>query len=361
MRSFAPWPGACPWITPWPSPGARIYCRIWDPNEAQKVLTRFVAGDSTDRWSRLALATSLRLTDRLDEAEKVLLPLPGSDPDALVIRIRIALDRGEIEAAEELVRQGPETHAGLNLLRGELALHGADPRRAAVYFRAVLGSNPDDRDALHGLGTVLRKLGDREAERYLEIASRQDLLKRTILDSVTTIRTNPKLFYQLGEMCESVNRREEARTWYQLAIGRDPLDSQAQQALARLGKKPPRRAPSRSPGRIRRTDDSTNVGHAPIIGLSMRPESVAWIIRVRALPRLSAGELRRRVRSRAPRPGYVPGSRVFREARSSLASSIRRSSRSGSTAVATVRKALASNPRPSRSASRAISAASRTG
>ncbi len=35
-------------------------------------------------------------------------------------------------------------------------------------------------------------------------------------------------------MCESLNRREEARAWYRLAITRDPLDTQAQQGLTRV-------------------------------------------------------------------------------------------------------------------------------
>jgi tetratricopeptide (TPR) repeat protein len=213
------------------------FCRIWDPYEARKALTRFVAGDPTDRWSRLALATSYRLSTEFDEADKVLLPLPDTDPDARVIRIRLALDRGEIEAAEELARHGPENHAGLNLLRGEFALHGADPQQAATYFRAVLESDPYDRDALYGLGLSLKKLGDPGARGYLDIAFGHDRLKRAIQDSVSTIRTDPQLFDHLGEMCESVNRPDEARTWYQLAISRDPLDTRAHQAVARLEKR----------------------------------------------------------------------------------------------------------------------------
>jgi len=56
---------------------------------------------------------------------------------------------------------------------------------------------------------------------------------------VLTSETDPKLFDKLGEICESLHRREEARVWYQLAIGRDPLDSRAHQALARLDQAAP--------------------------------------------------------------------------------------------------------------------------
>jgi tetratricopeptide (TPR) repeat protein len=213
------------------------FCRIWDPYEARKTLTRFVTADPSDRWSRLALATSHRLTNSLEDAEAVLRPLPESDPDALAIRIRVALDRGDIDAAEELARHGPETHAGLDVSRGEFALHRGDPKRAAAYFRSVLASNPFDRDALQGLSLALKTLGDPAAREYADMAARHDRLKRTIIDSVSTIRTDPQLFYRLGEMCEAVNRPDEARTWYKLAIGRDTLDTRAHQALARLEKK----------------------------------------------------------------------------------------------------------------------------
>jgi tetratricopeptide (TPR) repeat protein len=212
-------------------------CGIWDPYEARKALTQFVTGDPSDRCSRLALATSFRLINQPEEAEKVLLTLPNSDSDALVIRVRLALDRGQIEAAEELVRHSPEGHAGLDLLRGEFALHDSDPRQAEMCFRAALRSDPDARDALRGLGMALRKLADPKAGEYLDLASRYDRLKRTIIDSVTTIRTDPDLFYKLGGMCESVNHTIEARTWYQLAIGRNPMDSRAQKALARIEKR----------------------------------------------------------------------------------------------------------------------------
>jgi tetratricopeptide (TPR) repeat protein len=217
------------------------FCGIWNPYEVREPLTRFVTEDPSDRWSRLALATSFRLTSEPEEAEKVLRSLPASDPDALGIRARLALERGEVEAAEALSRRGPESHAGLNLMRGEFALRGSDARRAAAYFRAALRSDPDDRDALRGLGLALRKLGDPGADEYLDLASRHDRLRRTIVDSVTTIRTDAHLFYKLGVLCESVNRPEEARAWYHLAIGRDPLDTRAQKALARLVKQTPGR------------------------------------------------------------------------------------------------------------------------
>ncbi len=212
------------------------YCGLWDPYEAGKLLRGFIAEDPDDRWSRLALATSCRLTNQREEVEKVLASLPDADADARAIRIELAIEQGERATAEELAKVGLEDNSRLNLMRGELAIRGTNPRQAVEYFRAVLRSDPEDRDANHGLGLVLRRLGDPQAVNYLEHAARQDRLKRTIQESVTTINTDRKLFFKLGELCESLNRIEEARAWFQLAIGRDPLDAEAHQALTRLNK-----------------------------------------------------------------------------------------------------------------------------
>jgi hypothetical protein len=84
------------------------------------------------------------------------------------------------------------------------------------------------------LDVALRKLGDPKATEYLDLAARHDKLRRTIQDSVSALQTDLKLFSKLGGICESLSRLEEARIWYQLAIERDPLDTQSQQALSRV-------------------------------------------------------------------------------------------------------------------------------
>jgi predicted Zn-dependent protease len=154
------------------------------------------------------------------------------------MRVEIAIFRGDVGTASELARAGPADHARLNIMRGKLAMIGRDPKRAATYYRAALRQDPDDRDAIHGLGTMLKLIGDPEAGKFLEVSSLQDQLRRTIVDSVVTIRTDPQLFDKLGTLCDALGRRREARAWYQLAIARDPLDQQAQAALARLDRAP---------------------------------------------------------------------------------------------------------------------------
>jgi tetratricopeptide (TPR) repeat protein len=225
-------------------PWCQNYCGIWDPNESGKVLARFVEADPGDRWSRLALATSYQMKNQADQAEAVLAPLGDSDPDARALRLQIAIERGEVAAAHELALAGPADHPRLNLLRGQLAIHDNDPRKAAALFRLTLRHDAEDRDAIHGLGIALRQLGDPAAAKWFERAARHDKLKRLILDSVSTFKTDRKLFCKLGLLCEELNRHQEARVWYQIAIQRDPLDTEAQQGLARLLTPAPDATPS---------------------------------------------------------------------------------------------------------------------
>jgi len=210
------------------------YCWLWDVEGARKALVQFVAQDPSDRWSRLALATGYQLTGHLDTAEELIRPLPNSDPGARGLRVQIAIDRGDIETAEALARDGPADHVGLNIFHGRLAMQRNELRAAADYFRAALRHEPDNRDAIHGLGVALQGLGDPQSKEFLQFASRYDRLKRTIKESVVTLQSDQKIFYKLGELCELLNRREEAIVWYRLAIARDPLDKQAHQGLTRL-------------------------------------------------------------------------------------------------------------------------------
>ncbi len=210
------------------------FCDIWDPNESGKVLEQFVAKDPGDRWSRVALATCYYLTSQFDQTQATLATLADSDVDARALRVKVAIAKGEIDAARDLLRAGPADNAGLDLLRGQLALSTGDPRTAAEYFRAVLRKEPDTRLAIHGLGVSLRLLKNAEAEKWLQIGARHDNLLRTIVDSVTTLHTDPRLFSRLGALCEALNMHEEARVWFRLAIERDPLDADAQQGLTRL-------------------------------------------------------------------------------------------------------------------------------
>jgi predicted Zn-dependent protease len=209
---------------------------VWNPNGDLPALERFVAADPEDRWSRLALVEALRRLERLDEAERVLSALPQSDPRARTKRVLIAMDRGDFATAERLLAEGPDDDPDLARLRGQLALRRHDGPAAVRHFRVALAADPLDRATLSGLGTALGIVGRTDAARpYLEAAGRHDDIWKLISRAATTEgEHDPKLPRQLGMACAAVGRAQEARAWLKLAIQRDPLDTESQQALFEL-------------------------------------------------------------------------------------------------------------------------------
>ena len=74
-----------------------------------------------------------------------------------------------------MLRAGPSDHTKLNVFRGNLAI--ADRKKAVSYLRTALRLDPENRDAINALGVTLRLLGDPEANKWLELASRRDKLR----------------------------------------------------------------------------------------------------------------------------------------------------------------------------------------
>ena len=208
---------------------------IGDPAEVRPDLERFVHNDPEDRWSRLALAEADRKLGHLDRAAAALEPLPADDPDARAARAQLALDRGEIAAAEDLLAKGPKEHPRLARLRGRLALVRRNGSAAVRWFRRAAAAEPDDRDTLVGLGQALRLVGD-EAAAVPILRRAADL--QTLHNLLVRVANQPDLppatLCELAAACEAVGRAPEARAWYRLAIAADPLNSRAQQALFRL-------------------------------------------------------------------------------------------------------------------------------
>jgi tetratricopeptide (TPR) repeat protein len=225
--------------------------RTSDPAEAQRALRRFVQADGGDRWSRLALAESLRQLGRASEANEVLARLPADDPDARAARARVALDQGDLAAVESLLAGGPADHPALALLRGRMALHRRDGPAAVGHLRAALAAAPDDRDVQFSLGQALRLTGDRSAaEPLLRAARTQDALASLVARAATEAgRSDPKLWLRLGAACEAANRPGEAMAWYKLAFGQDPADPEVQSALRRLESVPAGSAGTTAGGR----------------------------------------------------------------------------------------------------------------
>jgi tetratricopeptide (TPR) repeat protein len=209
---------------------------VWNPNGDLAALEKFVAADPEDRRSRLALVEAFRRLDRLGDAERVLAPMPLSDPGARTKRVLLAIDRGDLAAAESLLAEGAGDDPQVARLRGQLALRRHDGAAAVRHFRIALADDPIDRVALSGMGTALGVLGQPEAARpYLEAARRHDDLWKLVSRAATTEgEHDPKLPHQLGMACAAIGRNQEARAWLRLAIRRDPLDAESQQTLFEL-------------------------------------------------------------------------------------------------------------------------------
>lgn len=208
----------------------------WDPESVITELTSYHEADPDDRISSISLAESLRQATRFDEADKVLGTLPADDPEAIALRARVALDRGDPQKAETLLKAGDPLYAGIAKLRGRLALSRRDWPRAAEQFGIAIRDMPEDRDTLFGLGHSLTQLGEtKEAEGYIEKARAQDQLNAFVERAANhQNRNDPELVRSLGAACERVGRRPEARAWYQILIAKNPLDRDAQAALFRL-------------------------------------------------------------------------------------------------------------------------------
>ena len=144
----------------------------WEPGEAAGKLAKCIAADPDDRWSRLGLAENQRRMGRLEEAEATLAVLAPDDPEAIAARVRIAMDRSDVEAAEHLMASGPPADPTLARLRGRLALSRRDAAAAVRHFRVAYELQPDSREAVTGLMTALVLQGDAKAAAPLrEIAA----------------------------------------------------------------------------------------------------------------------------------------------------------------------------------------------
>jgi tetratricopeptide (TPR) repeat protein len=211
---------------------------VWVENSAEQ-LEAFIQADPEDRYSRLSLATAfLRSPEMETRVDEILKPLPPSDPAAAALRIELKLNRGRVDEAMELLEGAAGDDPRLARIRGRVALMRRDHKAAIRHFQDALTEEPYDRVSLTELGKSLLLSGDKStAETYLARARRLD----DVYDLFNWVRrpdqeNQPSDLTEFGRACEAAGLLDEARGWYLLAIGRDPLNADAQQALQRLRK-----------------------------------------------------------------------------------------------------------------------------
>jgi tetratricopeptide (TPR) repeat protein len=197
-----------------------------DTADLADALARAVRADPLDRASQLALAEYTRRLGRLDEADRALGPLPATDPEVCALRARVALDRGDVDEASALLKnaEGSQDHPWIAQLQGRLALARDDAPAAVRYFRAALKAAPDDRDTQFGLAQALRLSGQsNDARSFADAARAQDRLEWLVQTARAQNRRNdPATLQTIAEACLALGRRDEARAWYQLALGLAP-------------------------------------------------------------------------------------------------------------------------------------------
>ena len=208
----------------------------WDRGIAPE-LEAAIEADPDDRHSRLALATLLFDEPHMERrVMQALESLPPDDPGAAALRIELNLAHGRLEEAQSLLEKAPRNGPALARLRGRAALLRRDHTAAITYFREALSDLPCDRVALSELGKALLLAGDQAAaESYMAKARRLDDVYKLINRVSRPDRENDRGdLTRLGTACEAAGLREEARGWYELAIGQEPFDALAQQGLRRL-------------------------------------------------------------------------------------------------------------------------------
>lgn len=205
-------------------------------------LQAFIMADPDDRHSRLALASILlKSLDMEDAVERTLAPLPSHDPEVMALRIELKLEQGQLDEAVTMLKDAPQGEPHLCRIRGRVAMVRGDYVAAIRQFRDSLSDEPYDRMALSELGKALILRGDKAAaERYLAQARRLD----EVYDLLGRIRrpdfeNEPSDLIRLGRSCEAAGLLDEARGWFLLAISRDPLAAEPQQALLRLKRTSP--------------------------------------------------------------------------------------------------------------------------
>jgi tetratricopeptide (TPR) repeat protein len=212
----------------------------WSPDIVED-LDGFIKADPNDRYSRLAVVELL--LERPGEEvgayiQRILEPLPEADADALALRVEFAFNRGQVEEAERLLARAPANHPRTARIRGEIALRRHDFDAAIKYFKEALTGEPYDRVSPMHLAQALQLKGEKAAaDVYLARVRRLNSIYNLIIRVRSANHQNQTSdLAELGKACEEAGLNEEARGWHTLAITMNPLDTNAQQALARLGR-----------------------------------------------------------------------------------------------------------------------------
>ncbi len=210
----------------------------WQPDIVAD-LDGCIKADPEDRDSRLAVVELLLERPGVESyIERILQPLPDTDPDALAVRINLAFNLGRFDQAESLLAKAPANNPRIARMRGEMAMRRHDLDGAIRHFREALSAEPYDRVSPMQLAQALQLKGDKAAAHvYLDRVKRLNRVYKTINQMHSPKREEHTTdLAELGKVFEEAGLNEEAKAWYSLAIATDPLDGSAQEGLYRTGR-----------------------------------------------------------------------------------------------------------------------------
>jgi tetratricopeptide (TPR) repeat protein len=204
--------------------------------------------DPDHEEARLGLAVALLEDKSFAQAAKHFERLRQCQPDNLRVLVGLAECRDGLgESAEAvqlvddvLVRQ-PQFAAALSL-RGRLALKNGQLEEAENCLRQALRHNPMDHRARYSLILCLEQSGQEEAaqqqRRQLQqmeedVARFHDIVTKEIAQRPT----DPALHCDLGQLLLRAGQREEGLRWLQSALQLDPNYAPARQAVEEYQKK----------------------------------------------------------------------------------------------------------------------------
>lgn len=189
---------------------------------------------------RLELADSLRELRQSDTALAILEPCRKS-ADVLAMRAACHEAGGDLQlaldAAQRAVELAPR-HPQANFILGRIYLSERAWEKALPHLRTAVEMSPTDHEPRFLLGRALLQTGD--AEEGQEQLERSTELKELFLEMAELhIRAiehpdDASLRVQLGKLAEQLGRPSLALTWYRAALGLQPADAEAAQAIERL-------------------------------------------------------------------------------------------------------------------------------
>lgn len=207
-------------------------------NDYQTLLQRTGSADIT-LLAKAKLAECFIKLRKLDEAEQVLRDAPPV-PGVLASRAAIAEAKGQeetaVKLAKEALKQAPD-HPSAGLILARVYLSQRNWNEALLVLQRMVDKAPYDHEPRLLLGRALVGSGQRE-QGEAEI-TRATELKNTFLkfaDLHQEAIKNPNdvsIRIALGRLAEKLGKRKLAENWYRAAIGLDPTNQEAADALNR--------------------------------------------------------------------------------------------------------------------------------